>query len=102
MKGGKKPNSHPAVVAIAITAVILFSSTISGLFPSSSTLDLSAYIPSVQAQQNQTGNMTTTGNNINATTAAASSYNEIWRFIRSNINKENHFMELLYLRYTKL
>jgi hypothetical protein len=41
----KKPNSHPEVVAIAITAVILFSSTISGLFPSSSTtLDLSAYI----------------------------------------------------------
>lgn len=79
MKDEEKNQTHiPVVVAIAITAVFLFSSTISGLFPSSSTtLDLSAYIAFAQAQQNQTGNMTTTGNNTNATTAAASSYNEM-------------------------
>jgi uncharacterized protein DUF1264 len=73
----KKPNSHPLLVAMAITTVLLFSSTISGLIPSSSTiLDPSAYIAFAQGQQNQTGNMTSTGNT-NATTAAASSYNEM-------------------------
>ena len=72
----KKPNSHPLLVVMAITAVLLFSSTISGLIPSSSTiLDLSAYIVFSQAQQNQTGNMTT--NNTNVTTAGACAYIEM-------------------------
>jgi Protein of unknown function (DUF1264) len=63
----------------AITAVLLFSSTIMvGLFSSSgTTLDVGAYIAFAQTQQNQTGNMTATGNNTNATIAAASSYNEM-------------------------
>jgi hypothetical protein len=49
-----------------------------GLFSSSgTTLDVGAYIAFAQTQQNQTGNMTATGNNTNATIAAASSYNEM-------------------------
>jgi hypothetical protein len=74
--------SHARWVVTAITALLLFSSTVvSGLFPGSGTA-LDAKPPSVFAQaqqQNQTSNMTSTGNNAttNTTIAAASSYNEM-------------------------
>jgi hypothetical protein len=68
--------SHARWVAIAITALLLFSSTV----VSGTALD--AKPPSVFAQaqqQNQTSNTTSTGNNAttNTTIAAASSYNEM-------------------------
>jgi hypothetical protein len=74
----KKSKLHSGLFVTAITAVLLFSSTIMvGLFSSTgTTLDVGAYIAFAQTQQNQTGNMTTTGNNTNAT-IAASSYNEM-------------------------
>ena len=74
--------SHARWVVTAITALLLFSSTVvSGLFPGSGTA-LDAKPPSVFAQaqqQNQTSNTTSTGNNAttNTTIAAASSYNEM-------------------------
>src|ERR671912_1881683 len=74
--------SHARWVVTAITALLLFSSTVvSGLFPGSGTA-LDAKVPSVFAQaqqQNQTSNTTSTGNNAttNTTIAAASSYNEM-------------------------
>src|SRR5215204_1920521 len=70
--------SHARWVVTAITALLLFSSTVvSGLFPA-----LDAKPPGVFAQaqqQNQTSNTTSTGNNAttNTTIAAASSYNEM-------------------------
>ena len=75
----QNPKSHLVLVVLAITAVLLFSSTImSGPFSGSGTAfnakSISAF---AQAQQNQTSNMTTTGNNTNTTIAAASTYNEM-------------------------
>ena len=69
--------SHAVLVVTAITAALLFSSTIvSGLFPGSRVvLDIGTHRAFAQ-QQNQTG-AATAGNNTNTTIAAASTYNEM-------------------------
>ena len=69
--------SHAVLVVTAITAALLFSSTIvSGLFPGSMVvLDIGTHRAFAQ-QRNQTG-AATAGNNTNTTIAAASTYNEM-------------------------
>jgi Protein of unknown function (DUF1264) len=71
--------SHRVLVVTAIAVVLLSGGTImSGLFPpTSNTLEVGEHIAFAQTQQNQTSNMTATGNSTSNTTIAASSYNKM-------------------------